>query len=64
MFLCVVAHPRFDTLSNTMFKEKLGIFPFVTKEPAKRKSKNRPTGTLETKPINPINKDVTRKMMI
>lgn len=64
MFLCVVARPRFDTLRNTMFEGKIGIFPFITKEPAKRKSKNRPAGTLETKPINPITKDVTRKMMI
>ncbi|WOG99681.1 hypothetical protein DCAR_0519035 [Daucus carota subsp. sativus] len=47
-----------------MFEGKFGIFPFITKEPAKRKSKNRPAGTLETKPINPITQDVTRKMMI
>ena len=59
-----MARPRFDTLRNTMFNGKLGIFPFVTKEPAKRKSNNRPAGTLETKPINPINKEMTRRMMI
>lgn len=61
MFLCVVARPKFDPLLNTMFKGKLGIFSFVTKEPAKRKSNKRPAGTLETKPINLINKDVTKK---
>lgn len=47
-----------------MFKGKIGIFPFITKEPAKRKSKNRQVGTLEIKPINPITKDVTRRMMV
>nr|GMD78411.1 Transposase, Tc1-like protein [Ipomoea batatas] len=51
MFLCVVAHPRLDLERNEMFDGKIGIFPFVYKEAAKRRSKNREAGTLETKPI-------------
>nr|GMD13246.1 Transposase, Tc1-like protein [Ipomoea batatas] len=51
MFLCVVARPRFDLERNEMFDGKIGMFPFVYKEPAKRRSKNREAGTLETKPI-------------
>ncbi|GKA63367.1 hypothetical protein Tco_0762973 [Tanacetum coccineum] len=33
-------------------------------EPAKRSSKNRVTGTLETKPISSVTKDVTRSWLI
>ncbi|XP_031124382.1 uncharacterized protein LOC116027098 [Ipomoea triloba] len=59
MFLCAVARPRFDLERNEMFDGKIGMFPFVYKEPAKRRSKNREVGTLETKPIESVNKDGT-----
>ncbi|XP_031112047.1 uncharacterized protein LOC116016020 [Ipomoea triloba] len=64
MFLCAVARPRFDLERNEMFDGKIGMFPFVYKEPAKRRSKNREAGTLETKPIESVNKEVTRKWLI
>ena len=44
MFLDVIAHPRFDTQGNKVFSGKIGVFPFVTHEPAKRTSVNRSTG--------------------
>ncbi|XP_050217716.1 uncharacterized protein LOC126668569 [Mercurialis annua] len=59
MFLGAVARPRI-TAANEQFSGKIGIFPFVFKEPAKRSSKNRLAGTLETKAIQNINKDVIR----
>ncbi|KAH0650418.1 hypothetical protein KY284_030330 [Solanum tuberosum] len=40
------------------------IFPFVVKEPAKWNSKNRTAGTLETKPILSVTKDITRACLI
>jgi len=40
MFLAVVTRPRFDADGNCTFNGKLGIFP------AKRKSPNRPRGTI------------------
>lgn len=52
MFLAAVSRPRFDPSKNTLFDGKLGIWPFVTHEPAKRNSKNRSKGTLITKPMN------------
>ncbi|XP_031120346.1 uncharacterized protein LOC116023482 [Ipomoea triloba] len=64
MFLCDVARPRFDLERNEMFDGKIGMFPFVYKEPAKRRSKNREAGTLETKPIESVNKEVTRTWLI
>nr|XP_043615805.1 uncharacterized protein LOC122587706 [Erigeron canadensis] len=40
------------------------IFPFTKLEPAKRSSKNRVAGTLETKPILSVTKEVTRSWLI
>ena len=42
MFLTVVTRPRFDENGNCTFDGKIGVFPFVCMEPAKRKSPNRP----------------------
>ncbi|XP_026383234.1 uncharacterized protein LOC113278679 [Papaver somniferum] len=64
MFLAAVARSRFDEFGNEVFNGKIGIFPFVTKEAAKRTSKNRPAGTLEDKPIESVNKDITRACLI
>lgn len=51
MFIAAVARPRFDENGIELFSGKIGIFQFVVKEPAKRNSKNRTVGTMETKPI-------------
>ncbi|KAK8558492.1 hypothetical protein V6N13_103666 [Hibiscus sabdariffa] len=64
MFMAAVARPRFDEFSNCMFSRKIGIFPIVIKEPARRNSKNRQAGTLETKAILYVTKDVTRSCLI
>ncbi|MCP4502171.1 MAG: hypothetical protein GY822_19615, partial [Deltaproteobacteria bacterium] len=63
MFVCAVARPRFDTRDNQHFDGKLGIWPFVVREPAKRGSRNRPKGTLVTKPLL-VNQNKTRKMLV
>ncbi|XP_057521752.1 uncharacterized protein LOC130801850 [Amaranthus tricolor] len=41
-----------------------GIWPFITQEPAKRSSKNRKRGEMETKPIQSITKEHIREMLI
>ena len=63
MFLVAVARPRFDSGGNETFSGKIGIFPFVTKEPAKRSSANRVAGTL-TKPINSVGRETCRSFLI
>jgi hypothetical protein len=63
MFLCAVARPRWDTRANRYFDGKLGIWPFVEKVPAQRGSRNRPRGTLETKPIS-VTKEVYKKFIL
>ncbi|XP_042065319.1 uncharacterized protein LOC121808811 [Salvia splendens] len=56
--------PHFAENGEVIFDGKIAIFPFTTMEPAKRKSKNRPRGTLETKPIQSVNKEVMRACLI
>lgn len=64
MFMAAVARPRWDTHGNALFDGKIGIFPFVYQKKAQRSSRNREAGTLETKPIECINKEETRKLLI
>ncbi|MCH99189.1 mariner transposase [Trifolium medium] len=64
MFLAAIARPRFDAQGNVLFDGKIGIFPLVTQEPAKRSSVNRPAGTLETKPIQSVTKSVIRTFLL
>ncbi|KAJ1261104.1 hypothetical protein BS78_09G002700 [Paspalum vaginatum] len=64
MFLVVVARPRFDSNGVCIFDGKIGCFPLVTYERAKRSSVNRPAGTIEIKPIPSITKEVIRSFMI
>ena len=64
MVLTAVARPRFDSSGNQEFDGKIGIFPFTYKEPAKRTSKNCVAGTIETKPVSSVTKDVIRSCLI
>ncbi|GJY98494.1 transposase, Tc1-like protein [Tanacetum coccineum] len=49
---------------NEIFSRKISIFPLMTLELAKHSSKNRVAGTLETKPILSMTKQVTRSWLI
>jgi len=64
MFLVAQARPRFDAQGNEFFDGKIGVFPFFTKEPAKRTSANRVAGTMETKAMTLVNRDVIRSFFI
>ncbi|XP_074291131.1 uncharacterized protein LOC141617897 [Silene latifolia] len=64
MFMAAVSRPIYDDDNNLIFDGKIGIFPFTFQEPAKRRSKNRAAGTLETKSIASINKQVIKEMLI
>ncbi|XP_062211821.1 uncharacterized protein LOC133912882 isoform X1 [Phragmites australis] len=64
MFLCAVARPRMASEGNCTFDGKIGCFPMVTYEVARRSSKNRVAGTLEMKPIMSITKEVMRSFII
>ncbi|VFQ98898.1 unnamed protein product [Cuscuta campestris] len=64
MFVAVVGRPRFGESGETLWDGKVGIFPFTYEEAAKRNSKNRPAGTLETKPVDVVNRQVMKAMML
>ncbi|XP_024628802.2 uncharacterized protein [Medicago truncatula] len=64
MFLAAVARPRFDSHRNVTFDGKIGVFPFVIREPAKRTSVNRVAGTMETKPILSVTRAIIRSFYI
>ena len=64
MFMCAVARPLFGGNGEVLFDGKIGIFPFIERVPAKRNSKNRRAGTIETKPIDSITKQVTKDCVI
>ncbi|XP_042003691.1 uncharacterized protein LOC121752640 [Salvia splendens] len=63
-FFMTKATDRYYLLPDEEEPYRSCIFPFTTKEPAQRKSKNRAKGTLETKPIQSVNKDVMRDCLI
>ena len=63
MFLVVSARPRFHN-GVCIFDGKIGSFPLVTYEQAKRRSVNREARTWEVKPIAHITRDVIREFMI
>ncbi|EAZ41197.1 hypothetical protein OsJ_25699 [Oryza sativa Japonica Group] len=63
MFLSALAKPRYDEEGNCYFDVKIGIWPFVRKEPAQRSSRNRPKGTLVTKSIT-VSRETSRAFLI
>ena len=51
LILTAIARSRFDSDGRCTFDGKIGCFPLVTYEVAKRSNANRPAGMIEMKPI-------------
>ncbi|XP_074318911.1 uncharacterized protein LOC141655747 [Silene latifolia] len=64
MFMCAVARPKYGPNGEVLFDGKIGIWPFIVEVPAKRNSRNRVAGTMETKCIESVNKQVIKDMII
>ncbi|CAN6327998.1 unnamed protein product [Urochloa humidicola] len=64
LILTAIAQPRFDSDGNCTFDGKIGCFPFVTYEVAKRSSVNWPARKIEMKPIDPVKDEAIRDFMI
>ncbi|XP_042012579.1 uncharacterized protein LOC121761058 [Salvia splendens] len=64
MFMAAVSRPLIGSDGEITFDGKIGLFPFTEEVPAKRSSKNRPKGTIETKPIQSINKEVMKACLL
>jgi hypothetical protein len=63
MFLGVSALPRFHD-GVCIFDGKIGCFPLVTYERAKRSSVNQQSGTREVKPIAHLTRDIIKDFVI
>jgi hypothetical protein len=64
MFFGGYSRPWFNEQNVCTFDGKIGIYAFTYTEPAKRKSPNRPRGTLITKPMTSVTREVIRRYMI
>ncbi|XP_074298849.1 uncharacterized protein LOC141629805 [Silene latifolia] len=64
MFMSAIGRPKYGSNGELIFDGKIGIWPFVIQVPAQRNSKNRPMGTVETKCIESINKQLTKEMIL
>lgn len=64
MFLAPMARPRFDEEGEELFSGKIGIFPFVTMQAARRKSENRDAGTLELKALTSVKREDIKACLI
>ena len=64
MFVVAVAQPRQDHGRKRMFEGKLGCWPLVEVVPCTRNSKNRPKGTMVTKEITSVNKEIIKGILI
>lgn len=65
--MAAVARPRFDHVRNksvARWKIRNMVWPFVKQVEAKRNSKNRFKGTIETKPDISIDKSMIKNMLI
>lgn len=63
MFLAAVGRPQWDPTTRRVFDGKLGCWPFIEEVVAKRSSKHRSAGTVETVPIS-ATKDTYKKMIL
>jgi hypothetical protein len=64
MFLCAIARPRYDQeTGECLFDGKIGMWPIVEYNAARRSSVNRVRGTVITTPVS-CTKDKYRQMMI
>ncbi|XP_021719068.1 uncharacterized protein LOC110686772 [Chenopodium quinoa] len=62
MFMWMIGKPLYDINGNMLHDGKYGIFPFTYQQRAKKKSKNRDVGVLETKAVQSVTKEKIRKM--
>ncbi|CAO2834390.1 unnamed protein product [Amaranthus hypochondriacus] len=64
MFMAVIGKPLYDIHGGLIHDGKYGIFPFTVQEVAKKSSKNRAAGTMVTKALQNVNRDVIRHMLL
>uniref|UniRef100_H3G6S8 Uncharacterized protein n=1 Tax=Phytophthora ramorum TaxID=164328 RepID=H3G6S8_PHYRM len=64
MFLAAIARPRYDYNRKTMFDGKLGIWSLTEEYVAQRASINRPRGTVLTRNIASVDREVIKRFLL
>ncbi|XP_010692740.2 uncharacterized protein LOC104905803 [Beta vulgaris subsp. vulgaris] len=64
MFMGVIGRPIYDSNGLEIHDGKYGIYHFVHYVRAKKRSCNREVGTIETKPVESVTKEVIRRILI
>ncbi|GAA0151904.1 hypothetical protein LIER_10521 [Lithospermum erythrorhizon] len=61
---CCDGSSEIDRDGNEIFSGKIGIFPFIKREAAQRRSCNRDAGTMEIKSITSVTREIIRSVLI
>ncbi|XP_021732073.1 uncharacterized protein LOC110698865 [Chenopodium quinoa] len=64
MFMAIIWKPLYATNGEMLHDGKYGIFPFTVQQVAQKSSKKRARGTMETKALQNINREVIREMLL
>ncbi|XP_074293241.1 uncharacterized protein LOC141620210 [Silene latifolia] len=64
MFMCAVARPVYGENGDLLIDGKIGVWPFIEHVPAARKSKHWEVGTIVTKAVESIIRQVTKDCII
>ena len=62
--MAVTSRPIYNNEGKMIHDGKFGIFPFIKRVAAKYNTSKRPVGTIETKAIESITKEVIRSMLL
>ncbi|XP_021773301.1 uncharacterized protein LOC110737253 [Chenopodium quinoa] len=62
--MALIGKPLYGTNGELIHDGKYGIFPFTVQERAKKSSKNRAVGTMVTKALQNVNREVIREMLL
>ncbi|XP_021754431.1 uncharacterized protein LOC110719747 [Chenopodium quinoa] len=64
MFMVIIGKPLYGINGDMLHDGKYGIFTFTVQQVAQKSSKKRAKGTLETKALQNINREVIREMLL
>ncbi|XP_021726855.1 uncharacterized protein LOC110694002 [Chenopodium quinoa] len=64
MFMALIGKPLYGPNGELIHDGKYGIFPFTVQERAKKSSKNRAAGTMVTKALQNVNREVIREVLL
>ncbi|XP_021767511.1 uncharacterized protein LOC110731901 [Chenopodium quinoa] len=64
MFMAIIGKTLYGNNGELLHEGKYSIFPFTLKEKVKKSSKNRASGTMVTKALQNVNREVIRDMLL